>query len=171
MLFGRGLLHFQKKPSDCWKKLRRNLLACSEAALPKHGKVFRISASDAFRIYEVGHSIRRLLHVELRVCMLCIDMVLLNRCVSSLFYEFAFQAACQAVTAIMQYFFLSSFCWMMCEGIMLYLMLVVVFTGLSKKWWFFLLLGWSKFLQICHKSGNVRLDKFSSEKLSATNGL
>ena len=27
---------------------------------------------------------------------------------------------------------------------MLYLMLVVVFSRLSKKWWFFLLLGWGK---------------------------
>jgi len=48
----------------------------------------------------------------------------------------------------MQYFFLASFCWMLCEGIMLYLKLVVVFNGLSKKWWFFLILGWSKCLQI-----------------------
>jgi len=61
---------------------------------------------------------------------------------------FVFQAACQAVTAIMQYFFLASFCWMLCEGIMLYLMLVLVFSGLSKKWWFFLILGWSECLQI-----------------------
>jgi len=47
----------------------------------------------------------------------------------------------------MQYFFLASFCWMLCEGIMLYLMLVLVFSGLSKKWWFFLILGWSECLQ------------------------
>jgi len=60
---------------------------------------------------------------------------------------FVFQAACQAVTAITQYFFLASFCWMLCEGIMLYLMLVVVFSDLSKKWWFFFILGWSKCLQ------------------------
>jgi len=48
----------------------------------------------------------------------------------------------------MQYFFLASFCWMLCEGIMLYLMLVLVFSGLSKKWWFFLILGWSECLEI-----------------------
>lgn len=52
------------------------------------------------------------------------------------------QARCIAVTALVQYFLLSAFCWMMCEGIMLYLMLVVVFSTLIKKWWFFLLLGW-----------------------------
>ena len=27
---------------------------------------------------------------------------------------------------------------------MLYLMLVMVFSSLSKKWWFFLVLGWGK---------------------------
>jgi hypothetical protein len=31
---------------------------------------------------------------------------------------------------------------MMCEGIMLYLMLIVVFSKLSNKWWFFMLLGY-----------------------------
>jgi len=43
---------------------------------------------------------------------------------------------------MLQYFFLASYCWMLCEGIMAYLLLVVVFSGLSKKWWFFLILGW-----------------------------
>ena len=54
------------------------------------------------------------------------------------------QIGCKAVTALIQYFFLSAFCWMMCEGVMLYLMLVMVFSTLSKKWWFFLLLGWGR---------------------------
>jgi hypothetical protein len=31
---------------------------------------------------------------------------------------------------------------MMCEGIMLYLMLIVVFSTLAKRWYFFLILGW-----------------------------
>ena len=55
------------------------------------------------------------------------------------------QAACQAVTAILMYFLLAAFCWMLCEGVMLYLMLVVVFSSLSKKWWFFFILGWREF--------------------------
>jgi len=55
----------------------------------------------------------------------------------------------------MQYFFLASFCWMLCEGIMLYLMLVLVFSRLSKKWWFFLILGWSECLQIHMKYSAV----------------
>lgn len=43
---------------------------------------------------------------------------------------------------MLQYFFLSAFSWMLCEGVLLYLMLVVVFSPLKKKWWFFMLLGW-----------------------------
>ena len=58
------------------------------------------------------------------------------------------QIACKAVTALIQYFFLSAFCWMMCEGVMLYLMLVVVFSTLKTKWWFFVLLGWGIILFI-----------------------
>ena len=57
---------------------------------------------------------------------------------------FPLQIACQVVTAFLHYLFLAVFCWMLCEGVMLYLMLVVVFSSLSKKWWFFMLLGWCK---------------------------
>ena len=35
---------------------------------------------------------------------------------------------------------------MMCEGVMLYLMLVVVFTRIIEKWWLFLLLGWGEIM-------------------------
>jgi latrophilin 3 len=48
------------------------------------------------------------------------------------------------MAALLNYFFLAVFCWMLCESVMLYLLLVVVFSKLSKRWWFFLLLGWGK---------------------------
>ena len=48
------------------------------------------------------------------------------------------------MAALLQYLFLSAFCWMMCEGIMLYLLLTVVFSSLSKKWWLFMILGYCK---------------------------
>ena len=54
------------------------------------------------------------------------------------------QVGCAFVAALLHYFFLAAFCWMLCEGVMLYLMLVVVFSKLSKKWWFFLILGWGE---------------------------
>lgn len=55
-----------------------------------------------------------------------------------------FQDLCIAVTTVLHYLFLSSFCWMLCEGIMLYLLLVVVFSKLSKNVWFFLLIGYGE---------------------------
>ena len=67
------------------------------------------------------------------------------KCVYNGVVFFREQIPCNVVTALIQYFLLAAFCWMMCEGIMLYLMLVVVFTTLSKKWWFFLLLGWGQY--------------------------
>ena len=45
---------------------------------------------------------------------------------------------------MVQYFFLAAFMWMLCEGILLYLMLVVVFVRLRTNWWAFLLLGWGE---------------------------
>jgi hypothetical protein len=52
------------------------------------------------------------------------------------------KVACTIVAAILHYLFLSVFFWMLSEGVMLYLMLVVVFSKLAKRWWFFFLLGW-----------------------------
>ena len=35
---------------------------------------------------------------------------------------------------------------MLCEGVMLYLMLVVVFSALTKKWWAFLIIGYGMYM-------------------------
>ena len=53
--------------------------------------------------------------------------------------------ACAFVAALLHYLFLSAFCWMLCEGIMLYLLLVVVFGSSSHKIWIFMIIGYSKF--------------------------
>ena len=74
------------------------------------------------------------------------------------------QVACTFIAAILHYFFLSVFCWMLCEGVMLYLMLVVVFSTLSKKWWFFLILGWSKCLLTLYS--NLFLFQFLASDIS-----
>ena len=44
----------------------------------------------------------------------------------------------------MHYLFLAVFAWMLCEGVMLYLLLVKVFTRLPKRLWFFALLGYGE---------------------------
>ena len=53
------------------------------------------------------------------------------------------QIACGFVAALLHYFFLAAFSWMMCEGICLYLMLVKVFGANKKKWLLmYTILGW-----------------------------
>ena len=55
------------------------------------------------------------------------------------------QIPCAIVTGILHYLFLAVFSWMLCEGVMLYLMLVKVFSSLPKKLWFFLILGYGEY--------------------------
>ena len=53
------------------------------------------------------------------------------------------QIACGFVAALLHYFFLAAFSWMMCEGICLYIMLVQVFGANKKKWLLmYTVLGW-----------------------------
>ena len=54
------------------------------------------------------------------------------------------QVLCTVVAALLQYLFLCVFCWMLSEGIMLYLLVVKVFGNLAKRWYLLLLLGWGK---------------------------
>ncbi|XP_065913056.1 uncharacterized protein [Dysidea avara] len=50
---------------------------------------------------------------------------------------------CKVVAALLHYFFTCVFTWMLCEGIMLYFLLVKVFnTGLGKNKLFYLATGW-----------------------------
>ena len=49
---------------------------------------------------------------------------------------------------LLHYLFLSAFCWMLCEGILLYLLLVVVFSRLSHQWWLFLLIGYGEISKV-----------------------
>ncbi len=55
---------------------------------------------------------------------------------------FLCQVWCTIVAALIQYFFLASFCWMLCEGIMLYLLIVKVFGKAAQRWYWLLILGW-----------------------------
>ena len=55
------------------------------------------------------------------------------------------QNGCKVVAALLHYFFTCVFTWMLCEGIMLYFLLVKVFnTGLGKNKLFYLATGWGK---------------------------
>ena len=49
------------------------------------------------------------------------------------------------VATILHYFFTSVFTWMLCEGLMLYFLLVKVFNnGIGQRKLFYLGLGWGK---------------------------
>ena len=51
------------------------------------------------------------------------------------------------VTTFLHYFFLAVFCWMLCEGIIILFMLLAVFyKGLFQEMYFFMFLGWGKYV-------------------------
>lgn len=51
------------------------------------------------------------------------------------------------MAALLHYFLLALFCWMLCEGVLLYILLVKVFGGgADDKVKYFYLLGWGKFV-------------------------
>ena len=65
-------------------------------------------------------------------------------------HAFFAQVACTVVAALMHYFFLAAFAWMLCEGIFLFLFLNFVFyNGFFAKWYFYLGLGWGKLYDAC----------------------
>ena len=52
------------------------------------------------------------------------------------------QITCIIVASLLHYFFLALFCWMLCEGVVLYSL--TAGTELKKKWYMFYLFGWGK---------------------------
>ena len=60
--------------------------------------------------------------------------------------------SCLTVAILLHYFFMAAFCWMLCEGVLLFVMLHFVFyKGIFKRKRFFFALGWGKkilFIQI-----------------------
>jgi hypothetical protein len=81
---------------------------------------------------------------------------------------------CQAMTVIMHYFFLAIFCWMLCEGILLYMMVVVVFDSGKTYSALFFALGWGLPLVIVGVSFGARYDYYGNSDycfLTQHNGL
>ncbi|XP_062510794.1 adhesion G-protein coupled receptor D1-like isoform X2 [Corticium candelabrum] len=71
-------------------------------------------------------------------------------------------AACKAMAIIMHYLFLAAFCWMLCEGILLYLMIVVIFDGGKTYYWHFLALGWGIPAVVVAISVGIKHDDYGS---------
>ena len=56
----------------------------------------------------------------------------------------ASQGACVAVAALVQYFLMAAFCWMLVEGIYLYLLVVKVYN-INNKMAIYHVMSWGKF--------------------------
>ena len=49
------------------------------------------------------------------------------------------------MTALLQYFFLATFTWTLCEAVLVYILLVKVFGANDRKWiYLYLALGWGE---------------------------
>ena len=59
--------------------------------------------------------------------------------------NFILKASCLTVAILLHYFFMAAFSWMLCEGILLFIMIKFVFyKGFFKSKVFFLLIGWGE---------------------------
>ncbi|XP_062510477.1 latrophilin-like protein LAT-2 [Corticium candelabrum] len=72
------------------------------------------------------------------------------------------RATCKAMTIIMHYLFLAAFCWMLCEGILLYLMIVVIFDSGKTYYRQFLALGWGLPAVVVAISVGIKHDDYGS---------
>ncbi len=70
------------------------------------------------------------------------------------------QNFCKAVAALLHFFVLSAFGWMLCEGILLYILLIRVFDGVrGKHWKIFNFIGWGKWslMELSENKSNGQL--------------
>jgi hypothetical protein len=71
------------------------------------------------------------------------------------------KAACVMVSALQHYFFLSTFCWMLCEAILMYIIVSGVFKANNKKWiLFYLGIGWGLPLPVVVIAVGIRHDGY-----------
>lgn len=85
------------------------------------------------------------------------------------------QNFCKAVAALLHFFVLAAFGWMLCEGILLYILLIRVFDGVrGKHWKIFNFIGWGKWFGRGRPSisSPILLSKYTSHsprRLSSSN--
>ncbi|XP_065911131.1 latrophilin-like protein LAT-2 [Dysidea avara] len=74
------------------------------------------------------------------------------------------RAACTVVAALLHYFFTAVFTWMLCEGIILYILLVKVFnTGVGQRKLFFFTLGWGLPIPIVAIPVGIAHDQYGTD--------
>ena len=66
--------------------------------------------------------------------------------------NYFWQNFCKAVAALLHFFVLSAFGWMLCEGILLYILLIKIFDGFrGRHWKIFNFIGWGKYFLLSIK--------------------
>ena len=62
-----------------------------------------------------------------------------------IYKSYLFQASCLTVAILLHYFFMAAFSWMLCEGILIFIVLKFIFyEGIFKSGKLFMLIGWGK---------------------------
>ena len=70
--------------------------------------------------------------------------------------SFSSQAACVTIAALMQYFLMAAFCWMLIEAIYLYLFVVKVYN-INAKMHMYYVLSWGKFIILQHAQVTITM--------------
>ncbi|XP_064407206.1 adhesion G protein-coupled receptor L3-like isoform X3 [Halichondria panicea] len=109
---------------------------------------------------ELLTKVHSFIHLNLSISLLLGYVVFLSGVETAV----ANKGACVFVAALLHYLFTTVFFWMLCEGIMLYLMLVLVFNQISKKWWIFFIIGWGVPVIPVAISAGIIHDQYGTEK-------
>ncbi|XP_065903374.1 adhesion G protein-coupled receptor L3-like isoform X2 [Dysidea avara] len=100
------------------------------------------------------------LHLNLSIALL----LGLTAFVSGIETASEYRASCLIVAILLHYFFMATFSWMLCEGILLFTMMKFVFyKGFFKSKVFFLLLGWGMPIPIVAVSAAVSHHQYGYE--------
>ena len=76
-----------------------------------------------------------------------------QQCCTGIYDSMSLQWLCGVVAGLLHYLFLCVFCWMLAEGIMLYIMFIKVFGVVHVHIGYFLPLGWGEYLSALYQGG------------------
>ncbi|XP_065911452.1 adhesion G protein-coupled receptor L4-like isoform X3 [Dysidea avara] len=105
----------------------------------------------------VFQPMQNIIHVNLSIALL-LSLILF---VSGIETANENRAACILVTVLLHYFFLATFSWMLCEGILIYVLLAKVFyEGFFKRLPFYYLVGWGLPIPIVVVTAGISHDHY-----------
>ena len=90
------------------------------------------SIADVSILFRSLHNIRNYIHIHLCINLMIAQLIFVVGIDKSA--DDHVPAHCQAIAVLLHYFFLVSFMWMLMEGVVLYIILIRVFVGNTKKY-------------------------------------